>query len=85
MNHLIFFGNFVLLCVNCTQAAFTISTEISVKSFRQMLLVFFLVPKTGTGLSCTIYNIPVNFSLSLDMKPGTSNPDKCYRKFRSFR
>ena len=26
-----------------------------------------------------------NFSLSLDMKPGTSNPGKCYRKFRSFR
>ena len=71
MNHLIFLGNFVLLCVNGTQAAFTICTEISVKSFRQMLLVFFLVPKTGTGLSCTIYNIPGNFSLSLDMKPGT--------------
>ena len=75
----------MLLCVNGTQAALTICTEISVKSFRQMLLVFFLVPKTGTGLSCTIYNIPVNFSLSLDMKPGTSNPDKWYRKFRSFR
>ena len=35
-----------------------------------------LVPKTGTGFSCTIYKIPVNFPLSLDMKPGTSNPDK---------
>ena len=45
----------------------------------------FLAPKTGTGLSCTIYKIPVNFSLSLDMKPGTSNPNKWYRKFRSFR
>ena len=30
----------------------------------------FLAPKTGTGLSCTIYKMPVNFSLSLDMKPG---------------
>ena len=40
----------------------------------------FLAPKTGTGLSCTIYKILVNFSLSLDMKPGTSNPDKWYRK-----
>ena len=25
----------------------------------------FLAPKTVTGLSCTIYKIPVNFSLSL--------------------
>ena len=25
--------------------------------------IFFLAPKTGTGLSCTIYKIPVNFSL----------------------
>ena len=45
----------------------------------------FLAPETGTGLSCTIYKIPVNFSLSLDMKPGTGNPNKWYRKFRSFR
>ena len=59
--------------------------RISVKNFRQMILVFFLAPKTGTGLSCTIYKIPVNFSLSLDMKPGTGNPNKWYRKFRSFR
>ena len=35
----------------------------------------FLAPKTGTGLSCTIYKIPVNFSLSLDLKPGTGNPN----------
>ena len=49
------------------------------------LLFFFLVPKTGTGLSCTIFKIPVNFSLSFDMKPGTSNPNKRYREFRSFR
>ena len=35
----------------------------------------FWVPKTGTGLSCTIYKIPVNFSLFFDMKPGTSNPE----------
>ena len=39
-----------------------------------MVLVFILTPKTGTGLSCTIYKMPVNFSLFLDMKPGTSNP-----------
>ena len=45
------------------------------KNFRQMLVVFFLAPKTVTGLSCTIYKIPVKFSLSLDMKPGTSNPN----------
>ena len=45
----------------------------------------FLAPKTGTGLSCTIYKITVKFSLSLDMKPGTSYPNRWYRKFRSFR
>ena len=45
----------------------------------------FLAPKTETGLSCTIYKIPVNFSLSLDLKPGTGNPNKSYTKFRSFR
>ena len=36
----------------------------------------FLAPKTGTGLSCTIYKIPVKFSLSLEMKPETSNANK---------
>ena len=56
--------------------ALTICTEIPVKDFRQVVLVFFLASKTGTGLSCTIYKIPVNFPLSLDMKPGTGNPDK---------
>ena len=41
-------------------------------------------PRIGTGLSCIIYKIPVNFSLSLDMKPGTNNPNKWYRKFGRF-
>ena len=60
--------------------------EISVKNFCQMvLLLFFLAPKRGTGLSCTIYKILANFLLSLDMKPGTSNPNKRYWKFQSFR
>ena len=36
----------------------------------------FLALKTGIGLSCTIYKKLVNFSLSLDMKSGTSNPNK---------
>ena len=36
----------------------------------------FLASKTGTGLSCTICKMPVNFSLSLGLKPGTSNPNK---------
>ena len=58
--------------------------ETSVKIFRQIVLVFSLVPKTGTALSCTICKIPVNFPLSLDIKPGASNPNKWYRKFRSF-
>ena len=52
-------------------------------------------PSNGTGILmgtenrngielCHLQNTS-DFSLSLDMKPGTSNPDKCYRKFRSFR
>ena len=36
----------------------------------------FLALKTGTGLSCTIYKILVNCSLSLDMKPSTGSPNK---------
>ena len=36
--------------------------RLSLRNFRQMVLVFILAPKTGTGLSCTIYEIPVNFS-----------------------
>ena len=47
-------------------------------------IFFFFSPKQETGLSCTIYK-PINFSLSLDMKPGTGNPSKWYRKFRLFR
>ena len=48
--------------------------------------VFFLALKTGMGLSCTIFKIPVNFSLFLERKGGTTgNPNKWYRKFRSFR
>ena len=40
----------------------------------------FLAPKTGTGLSCTIYVMPVKFSLSQDMKPEIIHPNKWYRK-----
>ena len=52
--------------------ALTIFTEISVENVHQMVLVFILAPKTGTGLTCTIYKIPVKFSPSLSMRPGTS-------------
>ena len=44
----------------------------------------FLALKTGIVLSCTIYKIPVNFSLFLDLNSGTSNPNKWYRKFCLF-
>ena len=43
-----------------------------------MVLVIFLAPKTPTGLSFTIYKIPVNFLLSLDFEPDTGNPNKWY-------
>ena len=59
-------------------------TEISVKIFRQMVLVSFFGAQNRDGIqSCTIYKIPVNFSLSLDTRPGTGNPNKWYRKFQS--
>ena len=46
------------------------------EKFPSNISDIFLAPKTGTGLSCTIYKIPVKFSLSLDMKSGTSNLNK---------
>ena len=53
------------------------------EKFLQMVLVFFWTPKTGTGLSCTIYKILVNFSLSLDLRLSTGNPNKWYRRLMS--
>ena len=51
-------------------------------------------PSNGTGIffgtenrnGIELYHlqIPVNFSLSLGLKPGTGNPDNFYRKFKSF-
>ena len=41
--------------------------------------------RNGIELYLEFFKIPVNFSLSLDLKPGTGNPNKWYRKFRSFR
>ena len=40
-------------------------------------LVFFSSPKTGMGLCCAIYNFR--------RKCGTDNPNRWFRKFRSFR
>ena len=40
--------------------------------------------KRRNGLSCTIYKITVNFSLSLDLEPGTSNPNKWINKLTHF-
>ena len=64
--------------------ALTICLEISLKNFWNGTGIF-LALKTGTGLSCIIYKIPVNFSLSLDTKPNTGNPNKWYSKFPSIR
>ena len=60
------------------------------ENFRQMVPVFFFGGGGGTenrnGFGLPPYcKIPAKFSLFLDMKPGTSNPNKWYRKFRSFR
>jgi len=52
---------------------------------RQMVLVSTFEPKTGMGLSCAIYKMLLNFSLSLERKPNTGNPNKWYGKFRLFR
>ena len=50
-----------------------------------MVLVSTFEPKTGMGLSCTIYKILLNFSLSLERKPSTGNPNKWFVKFWLFR
>ena len=44
----------------------------------------FLASKTGTGLSCTIYKIPVSFSLCLNIKPGTSESKQMVQKISVF-
>ena len=46
---------------------------------------YFFGTENRNGIELYHYKIPINVSLSLDMKPGTSNSDKWYRKFRSFR
>lgn len=48
----------------------TTFTKISVKIVRQMVL----------ALSCIIYKIPVNLSLSLQRKPGSCNRKKMVQK-----
>ena len=68
----------------------TLSAYHFARKFRWKILsngagIFWGAPKTGTRLSCTIYKIPVKFSLSLEMKPDTSSPNTWYRKFSSFR
>ena len=66
-----------------TYEVLTIFTELSVKIFRQMVVVFFFFEqKTGIRLSCTIYKIPVNLSLSLETDTGS--PHKWYKKFPLF-
>ena len=51
------------------------------ETFPSNITGIFFAPKTGTGLSCTIYKIPVKFSLFLDLEPATGNPNKWHRKF----
>ena len=47
------------------------------KNFRQISLVFFCGTENRNGIELyTIYKIPVNFALSLDLEPGTGNPKK---------
>ena len=46
---------------------------------------FFFGTGNRNGIELYIFKIPVIFSLSLALKPGTGNPNKWYRKFRSFR
>ena len=45
--------------------------------------IFFVAPKTEMALSCIIYKITVNLSLSLQRKPGSCNPKQMVQKFRS--
>ena len=48
-------------------------------------MVFFWHRKQERDWVVQFTKVPVNFSLSLDLKPGTGNANKEYRKFRSFR
>ena len=50
-----------VVLLDLKKGVLTICTTISVKKFRS----------NGTGILFTIYKIPINFSLSLKMKPGT--------------
>ena len=61
--------------------ALTICKEILVENFRQMVLVFFFGTKNRNGIELYHLQNSVKLSVSLDMKPGTSNPNKWYRKF----
>ena len=55
-----------------------------IENFPSDVTGIFLALKTGTGLSCTIYKIPVNCSLSLNMKPSTGSPKNGKENFGSF-
>ena len=61
--------------------ALTICKEILVENFRQMVLVFFFGTKNRNGIELYHLQNSVKLSVSLDMKPGASNPNKWYRKF----
>ena len=41
----------------------------------------FLDTENGNGIELYLYKILVNFSLSLDLKLSTGNPNKWYRRF----
>ena len=60
-----------------------------VRKFRWKIPVkwywYFLGTENRNGTELYHLQNTGKFSLSLDMKPGTSNPNKWYRKFRSFR
>ena len=67
-------------CKNATGSAYHLYGHFGEKFPSNGTGIFFFGPKTGTELSCTIYKTPIDFPLSLDIKPGTGNPNKWYRE-----
>ena len=62
-------------CYSCIKEHLPFIQKFWWKISVKWLWYFLGPPKTGTELSCTIYKILVNFSLSLDLNPGTGNPN----------
>ena len=65
---------------NATRSAYHLYGDFGEKFPSNGTVIFLGALKTGTELSWTIYKTPIDFPLSLDIKPGTGNPNNWYRQ-----